>query len=347
MTEPNSIIQLYLDGSLAFKLGHKGFSGTTPNIKIQMLDRSHPATLVIPGYRSSTKTFSLPLALQGGLVDLFERDTDTKIHVPSSDEEPEELVVKARARNQWFDLKIDAREEFWTQLLKPGHSYEIRWRDDGKSIWLYRGDVHQASPEHLPVRCLDRSIYVDVFDYADTPLELSMSLSPTARVCHLSGEPRFGIKFEVISHAEYVITVNLRKTPIKEWHGLEEVVHVVDKEGQRVEWPWGIGCWEHNEPFPSDDMFEELKPGVLFEQTFWLEKYDEETANGGELDQLDAGSSYKVDVSKTLLRVFAIWRKGTKEEWLAGGEKEKEERWNGSSGPVVLEVSDPFTFEAI
>ncbi|KAF2676250.1 hypothetical protein K458DRAFT_380198 [Lentithecium fluviatile CBS 122367] len=312
-----------------------------------MHDTSHAATLVIPGYRSSTKAFSLALALQGGLFDLVDTETNTKVSVPSSDEEAEELVVKAGARNQWFDLKIDAREDFWAQILTPGHRYKICWQDDGKAPWAYRGEVHEDSPQRLSVRRLPRPIKFTVFEDADAPPQFSVSLAPTAEICHLSGEPRFGFKLQVVSHEEDVITVCLRKTPLKELHGLEEIAHVVDEEDEEVEWPYGIGCFDGKEPFPSDDMFEEFKPSVPYKRTFWLEKYDKGTSNGGELGVLDAGRSYKVDVSKTLLGAFSKWRRGSKEELLAGREKDKEERWNHNSGQIILEVSDPFTFKTI
>lgn len=347
MADPNPTFSLYLDGELSFQLGRKGFAGTTPNLKIQMHDTSHAATLVIPGYRSSTKTFSLPLAIQGGLFDLFETETNTKVSVPSSDEEAGELVVKSGARNQWFDLKIDAREDFWTQLLTQGHRYEIRWQDDGKAPWAYRGEVHQDSPQRLSVRRLPRPIKFTVFDNVTAPPQFSITLTPTANVCHLSGEPRFGFKLQVVSHEENVITVCLHKTPLKELHGLEEIACVVDEEDEEVEWPYGIGCFDGKEPFPSDNMFEEFKPSVPYERTFWLEEYDKGTSNGGELGVLEAGSLYKVHVSKTILRAFSKWKRGRKRELLAGGEKEKEERWNNNSGQIILEVSEPFTFETI
>jgi hypothetical protein len=163
----------------------------------------------------------------------------------------------------------------------------------------------------------------------------------------LSGEPAFGFKLQVLSHEEDFITVCLHKTPLKELHGLDEVAQVVDEENEEVEWPYGIGCFDGKESFPSDNTFEEFKPGLPYERTFWLEKYDKETSNGGELGVLDAGHSYKVSVSKTLLRGFSKWRRGRKDELLAGGEKEKEDRWNDGSGQIILEVSDPFMFETI
>jgi len=347
MADPNPTISLYLDGELSFQLGRKGFSGTTPNLKVQMHDTSHAATLVIPGYRPVTKTFSLPLALQEGLFELLDKETDTKVSVPPNDEDAGELVVNAGARNQWFDLKIDARDDFWTQLLIPGHKYEIRWQADGNVPWAYRGEAHSGPSQRLAVRCLPRPIKLTVFDDATAPPQISVSLAPTAEICHLSGEPPFGFKLQIISHEEEVITLCLHKTPLKELHGLEEIAYVVDEEGEEVEWPWGIGCFEGKEPFPSDNMFEELKSDIPYERTLWLKKYDKETSNGGELEHLDAGSSYKVEVSKTLLELFSKWRKGKKEELLAGTEKEKEERWSGKSGQIIVEISDPFTFKTV
>ncbi|EMD93383.1 hypothetical protein COCC4DRAFT_31211 [Bipolaris maydis ATCC 48331] len=347
MASTSPTISLYLNGSLSFQLGHKGTSGTIPTLQVQMHDASHAATLVIPGYQSSTNTFNPVLALQGGLFDLFDVGTDSQISIPSSDQEPGRLVVEAGARNRWFDLRIDTRGDFWTQLLTPGHNYEIRWRNDGNFPWAYRGNSHEESHERLPVRLLPRPIKFNVFDDAASPLQLSISLQPTADTCRLSGEPRFGFKLQVVSHDEKTITVCLHKTPLRELHGLGEIAHVVDEDGEEVEWPYGIGCFEGREPFPSDDMFEELKPNVPYEKTFWLEKLDRETSNGGELEELESGQLYTGKVSKTLLGAFSKWKRGTKEELLAGEEKDKEARWRGSSEQMLLDVSGPFKFKAI
>lgn len=347
MAAQDPTVSLYLDGDVSFQLGRKGFAGGTPTLKVQMHETSCAANLVIPGYQSSTKTFSLRLALQGGLFDLVNVGTDQIIPVPSDDGEAGELVIRPGARNQWFDLKIDAREEFWTQLLTSGQKYEIRWRQGSETPWAYRGEMHQDSPQHLPVRRLPRPIKVTVFDDATAPPQFSLNLCPTAKICHLSGEPRFGFILTIISYEQDTITVCLHKTPLKELHGLEEIAHAVDEEDEEVEWPYGIGCFDGTEPFPSDNMFEEFNPDVPYERTFWLERYDQKTSNGGELGVLEGSGSYKVEPSKTLLQAFSRWRKGKKNDLLAGGEKEKEERWTGTSGPIILQVSDPFTFETV
>jgi hypothetical protein len=59
-----------------------------------------------------------------------------------------------------------------------------------------------------------------------------------------------------------------------ELHGLEEIAEVVNKEGEEIEWPWGIGYREHDAPFPDDLSLEEFHPNVSYERTFWLEEYD-------------------------------------------------------------------------
>ncbi|KAJ4353639.1 uncharacterized protein N0V89_005369 [Didymosphaeria variabile] len=174
----------------------------------------------------------------------------------------------------------------------------------------------------------------------------SLSLTPTADVCHLNGEPRFGLNLKILSHEDEIITICLHKTPLKEIHGLEEIVYVTNEEGEEVEWPYGIGCWEYDEPFPDDFCFEEFKSGVPYERTFWLDKEDPATAQGGELGSLETGKEYKVQLSEDLLGAFSKWRRGRKEELLAGGLEEKKERWKGGSGKISLDVSDPFTFKA-
>ncbi|KAJ4288106.1 hypothetical protein N0V90_012123 [Kalmusia sp. IMI 367209] len=350
MGDPQPAISLYLDGELSFQLHRKGFAGTIPTLKLQMHDNKNPATLVIDGYRSSEKNFSLTHAIQRGLFELFDAETNTKIAVPQVNEEIEagKMVVPAGARNQWFDLKIDAREDFWTQLLTPGHKYEIRWAKSGHEPRAYHGETEEVSEEtnRLSVRCLPRPIKLTVFDDATAPPQFSLSLTPTAKICHLSGEPRFGFSLEVTSHEAEVITVCLHKTPLKELHGLEEIAKVEDVEtDEEVEWPYGIGCYDGPESFPSNDFFEEFEPGVPYQRTFYLEKYDKKTSNGGELEALESGSIYKVEVSKDLLRAFTKWRKGRKGDLLGSDQKENEARWKGNSGQIILEVSNPFTFE--
>ncbi|KAF2830911.1 hypothetical protein CC86DRAFT_464111 [Ophiobolus disseminans] len=175
----------------------------------------------------------------------------------------------------------------------------------------------------------------------------SLSLTPTEDVCHLKGEPRFGFKLKILSLESDVITICLHQTPLKEIHGLEEIVYVTNEEGEEVEWPYGIGCWEHTDPFPDGLFFEEFKLGVPYERTFWLDKEDPATAQGGELGALEAGKMYKVQVSEDLIGAFSKWRRGRKEELLAGGLEEKKERWEEGSGKISLDVSEPFTFKAV
>jgi hypothetical protein len=175
----------------------------------------------------------------------------------------------------------------------------------------------------------------------------SLSLTPTADVCNLIGEPRFGFKLKILSHDDEIITVCLHQTPLKEMHSLEEIARVTNEEGEEVEWPFSIGCWEYDYPFPDDAFFEEFKPGVPYERTFWLDKEDPATAQGGELGDLEAKKEYKVQVGEDLLGALSKWRRGRKEELLAGGLEEKRERWKGGSGKISLDVSDPFTFKAI
>jgi hypothetical protein len=144
----------------------------------------------------------------------------------------------------------------------------------------------------LPVRLGKEPIAYTVLDNDMTLLLISVSVNPTDQVCHLSGEPRFGLKLEITSQYNEIITLCFYKTPLKGLHGLEEIVRVKDVEGQQVEWDWEIGCWEGPESFPSDDMFEEFKPGMPYVKIFWLTKPDENN-NGGELTDLEAGKKYR------------------------------------------------------
>jgi hypothetical protein len=181
---------------------------------------------------------------------------------------------------------------------------------------------------------------------ANAQPRFSLTLTPTADVCHLNSGPRFGFKLKILSHEDEVITVCLYKTPLKEIHGLGEIACVTDEEDEEAELPYVIGCWEHNDSFPDDLFFEEFKPGEPREEIFWLDKEDPATSQGGELECLRAGTEYKVRISGELLQSFSKWRRGTKEELLAGGLEKKKERWDASSGKIHLNVSEPFMFRA-
>lgn len=150
------------------------------------------------------------------------------------------------------------------------------------------------------------------------------------------------------SHAKSPITFCLQKTPFHEFHGFEEIVNVVDDEtGEHVEWPYGIGCFEENDPssFSLDNEFAELAPGIPYLGTFSLEPYDPDTSNGGELDSLEKFRIYNVDLQKSLLASFGKWRKETKAESLSGTLDEKRHRWSRSSDPILFDRTSPFTFE--
>jgi hypothetical protein len=341
MADPKHAITLYLDGDMSFQLGRKGFAGNAPTLKIQMDDRSHAATLVLPGFCSTTKTVSLPIALQSGLFDLIDKENNKNVIVTPNYKEPGRLVVEAGARNQWFDLKVDPLDEFWLQALTPGHNYEIRWHKDSNMPWTYQEGDHRNLTQGSPVRTLSRTIKLTVLDNVTAPPHLCVSLTSTSEICHMSGEPRFGFKLQIELHEEDVITVCLDKTPLRELHGLGEISHVVDEEDEEVEWSWGIGCFEGEEPFPSDDMFEEFEAGVPYLRTFWVDKHD------GELEALEHSRLYKVNISKTLLGAFTKWRRGKKKDLLAGEEDEKKDRWKKTSGPIFLETSDQFTFKTV
>ena len=346
MTSITPTLSLWLSGETTIQLGRKAFSGSTPTLQVHMHDTSQAATIVLPCYHSSTRTFDLRLALQSGIFDITDVELKTKIPVPYQDAEAEELVVKAGAPLRLFDLVLDPWDEFWSELLVPGRSYKIGWAQDDNAPWVYRGDMHSDAPERLLIRLGTGLITYHVLEDSKVPAVFSVSMKPTDSICHMNGKPRFGFELSVTLHYDYLVTVCLNKTPLKELHGLEDIVHVEDENGQEVEFDWGIGCWEGPEPFPPDTMFQEFEPGVPFEKTFWL---DERAENDwpGDLTDLEVGKRYTVKVSGTLLGSFYDCKKGTKEELLAGSEKEKEERWAKRGERVFVEASDPFTFETV
>ncbi|PVH94499.1 hypothetical protein DM02DRAFT_732482 [Periconia macrospinosa] len=343
MTDSDPFISLWLEGRQLIQLGQRGFDGAHPELKVEMDDTSSPVTLVVPSYETSTRSFNLRHALQCGIFDLFDTESRTKIAVPRKEVEVGELVIKAGVRWKSFDLKLDPQNEFWNELLTPGHKYKISWAHGDNAPWAYRGQVHQDAAERLPVRLGKDPITYEVLDRAAKPLRFHASVAPTDKVCHRSGEPRFGFKLEFTSHNDDILTCNLDKSPLRQLQCLEDIVHVEDEDGQEVEFGLSIGCWEWEgpEPFPSDSMFEEFRPGVPYEKTYWL------TNDSGDLGSLEVGKKYRGELSSSLMRVFTENLKGRKEELLAGSEQEKKKRWARSTKTVLLEVSDPFTFKAV
>ncbi|CAI6277847.1 unnamed protein product [Periconia digitata] len=343
MADSDSFISLLLEGRQSIQLDQRGVDGAHPTFKVKMEDTSSPITLVIPGYETSTRSFNLRHALQCGILDLIEAESRTRIAVPRNEVEAGELFIEADVRWTKFTLKLDPQNEFWNELLAPGHKYEIRWAHGENAPWAYRGQIHQDAAERLPVRLGEHPITYEVLDSAAKPLRFHASVAPTDKVCHLTGEPRFGFNIKVTSHNDDILTVNLNNTPLRLLQTLEDIVHVEDEDGQEFEWSFSIGCWESEgpEPFPSDGMFEEFKPGVPYEETYWL------TNDSGDLGSLESGKTYRGELSTSLMRSFTENMKGTKKELLAGSEQEKKKRWARCTKTVLLEVSDPFTFKAV
>lgn len=348
MAPAEPVISLSIKGNLSFQLGRNGVAGSMPYFRVKMNDTSRAATLVIAGYDSSTKRFNLTSALQAGVFCLYKMQDNTKVDIPTHDEPSGELVVQAAAKPQWFDLVVAWQDEFWDKILTPGHKYEIRWQDGPNSPWAYHGDKSKDPPEHLPVHHFSSMIELNVLENNSSQPNISLSLKPTSTTCHLNGEPAFGFNLQILSHDKDVITVCFDKTPLKELYGLGDIAHTVDEDGNEVEWPETIGCWGDDDPFPADHVFEELKPGMPYDRTFWLSRLDESTGTGGELDALEPGKSYTVDISKTLIEsTFTMWLRGTKEEVLAGSTKEKRARWDVRTGPILLDPSDSFKFTTV
>lgn len=341
------IISIYLDGSMEFQLKQKAFSGTMA-MKIDMHERENPVTLVLDGYHEKSNCFGIPTALCKCLLDLFDVETNSKIPISPSDEAAGSLFVPAASTSRWFNLSLDPLDPYWDGLLSPGRKYEIRWSANAGQSWCYYGEPEESFENitRLPVCRMTRPLKLTVYDNTSTPPRFSISLSPTASVCHLSGNPRFAFELEVISHEEETITVCLDKTPFRELHGLGEVVNAVDEgTGKEVEWPIRFGCFEGMASFPSDEEFEELAPEIPYRSTFYLDPYDPETSEGDELGALEVDRSYKVGLNPRLPGAFTKWIKGTKVDLLSGTVKEKKMRWNGGSGCIAFERTGPFTFE--
>jgi hypothetical protein len=347
MAASDPVLSLGLEGSswYSFELGRKGFAGEIPKLIITKKDYSNAVTLAILGYESSTRRLNLPLAIQSGLFDLFDMEDNTKVPVSSRDVDMGYLIVETKPRTQSLELRIDGREEFWNHILTPGHSYEVRWQEGPNLPWAYGGEFYEDPSQILPIQRFPSVLNFKVHDDESATPRFSISLAPTAKLCHLSGEPPFGFLLQLTSHAEEVMTISLDKTPLKEYHGLEEIVHVVDEDGEEVEFGWGIGCWEYDIPFPDDSTFEEFEPGVTYDRMFWLKKDNHDN----ELGDLDGGRTYTVSVAGELAASFSSGRWGRKEELLAGSEKEKIDRWSSGesgarTGGLLLEISEPFQF---
>ena len=345
MPDSSPTISLWLDGRQSIQLGRKGLAGSPPVIKVHMHDSSHGATLVLPGYQPSTRTFSLRAALQSGAFSLFDAESQSKISVPQESLPPAELPAPPGAPLKLITIHLDASSPFWTSLLRPGHTYNLGWTHSSPTApYAYRS----PGTPRLPVRLSEKLISYRVLDASTSTLSFSLSVTPTHPVCNMSGTPPFGFKLEIASHHDTPVTLCLDKTPLKELHGLEEIVAVEDEDGHQVEWDYGIGCWEDDGParFPGDATFEEVAPGKPYERMFWLSKVDD-GYYGGDLGDLEKGKRYRGEVSRTLLGVLGSCREGRKEELLAGTEEEKKERWGGGGKVVFVDVSDPFTFETV
>lgn len=346
MTQQEAPLHLALEGSLFLQLGGNAIAGTTPRLSIRMNNEVNAYTLVFRGYNASTKKFELCTALKNGVFGLYNMKDNKRIPIPPSSNEPGELVVPAGADPQWFDMSVNGQDDFWKSLLTPGCKYQIRWHDGPTSPWSYQGKDHQESPEQYSISHYASKIELTTFGENGHQPKVSISLAPTGKTCHLNGEPQFGFKLSITSQDKESLTICFDTTPLKQLYSIGDIAHTVDEDGKEVDWPETIACWGEDDPFAPDSSFEELKPGVPYDRMFLLEKKDEGTGNGGELEALESGRTYTVNIGKELIQTgFITWLRGTKEELLAGGIEEKKARWNVNNGPIMLDLSEPFTFE--
>jgi hypothetical protein len=342
-----TIIAISLDGKVGFQLNREALSGVI-NMEVRMRDDANPVTLVLDGYRDSG--FDIAIALRRSLLELFDVETDNLVSIPSSDSDDDagSIVVPAESQIRSYKSKFDVFSTFWNEFLQPGHKYEIRWSKNAGQSWCYYNQPEDPlkNATRLPVQRYSVPLKLTVFDDDSVPPLFSMSLTPSANICHLSSHPRFAFRLVITSHAREPITVNFDKTPFRELRGLDDVVTVVDVDtNEEVEFPWGIGCWENDVNFPTDFEFEEFIPGVPYKRMFYLNPFDSKASNGGELESLKEGLIYKADLNKNLPGSFGTWMKGRKVELLKGSAEEKKKRWSRRGDEILFEKSDSFTFE--
>jgi hypothetical protein len=201
------------------------------------------------------------------LLELFDVETGCQVSIPSSDNDDDagHLVIPAGSQIRLYKSTFDVFSTFCNEFLQPGHKYEIRWSKNAGQSWCYYGQLEDPlkNATRLPVQRYSVPLKLTVFDNDSVPPLFPMSLTPSANICHLSGQPRFAFQLAITSHAREPITVNFDKTPFRELHGLDDVVTVVDVDAnEEVEFPWGIGCWENDVDFATDFEFEEFIPGV-------------------------------------------------------------------------------------
>jgi len=325
----DAVISLYLGGytpNLNFQLNSKRWP---TYVLIQMHEQNLPVTLVLDGFHEEEKELDVAVALCQGVLELIDMETQNPISIPPIDEAVGSIPASSGTRR--YGLTLDSTNSFWKELLHVGYKYEFRWSESvGQSRCYYRQpDESLKNVTRLPVRRMPKPITFTVQDDPSASPQLSVSLSASAKVCHLSGEPRFAIEIEVTSHAKDTITVCLDKTPLRELHGLKEVLNAVnDETDEEVEWPYVIGCFDPGKDyFPSDDMFEEFAPEVPYRHIFPVDPFDSKTMNGGEPDALEENRPYKVKLNKDILRSFGNWKNGTKADLLTGTKDEKKKIW--------------------
>lgn len=352
-TEP--VVALNLRGypDLVLNFGRESLS-RDPKLLIKSHEKSRPVTLLLDGLLGDEPGFEVRVALQTGLLQLLDAETEQVISIPPGDSPVRPRTIKPREIEEAHTINFHPRHDFWRSLVKPSRTYLIRFSETGGLSWCQYGSKDEH-PGHLdsidragslPFRRGSECIRFSVRDDPPPPT-FSVSLSTSSDVCHLSAEsPTFELIISITSHETQPIIVAIQDTPFYIAQGLDEIFYIHDKDAnERVEMPSGVGCYMDDTDSDPSMILEEFLPEKPYVRKYPLEPFDEATSNGGELEYLTEGHHYSVRPSETILRGFSSWQFGLEKD-LPRDQKKRRESFYGH-GRIGLTVADtPVEFRA-
>jgi hypothetical protein len=295
--------------------------------------------------RPDRKQLDLVGSLKSGLIELVHcGKEDTRITLPCT-ATPQlcQLLVPPRASPEHRQLHVgvttDTTSAEWKDILKPGHTYELRVTATNDKLWAYYTDDYGSPGEvppakRLPVKCEESTFYFTVHDDPAPPKLFAKLEMP--ETCHLSGPIPFTFVIEYSTDSEQTITIDKSRSPLSVFdQDLKELSQLIDCQNaatkEKVQWVGFYVCYDSDPhpPFPDDEDFVEILPAKPWRFECTLENLEYEWDTVRSMFGLEPGQTYETRFHGP--RNFSRWQHGRRADLLSGTHEEKAQRWKTDS----------------
>jgi hypothetical protein len=340
-TAPSDIMSLRfeageLQNNNKFQLNHKRRQDLG-RIVVTTFETERSVTLFCDSF---TRTSGLDLldALRSGLLELVESGKDNVIPIPPATTPPQlfprDIPPKPspQHRQKFLGVFTDTTHAAWKEILQPGHNYGLRLSNNNGEVFARYTDELDGEPQKLTVGREGSTYNFTVHDDPAAPRIFARLKMP--RQAYLTGPIPFTLAIEYTTDSLETLVVDKSRSPLsvfsEDLNCLDKLIDCRDKEtGEKVPWGAVFGQWDSDPhpAFPDDDDFIEISADKPWRFECTIENLENESEYVRSMEGLEAGRTYKTQVSEHALGAFKRWQYGKKVELLKGTQEEKMKRW--------------------